>query len=203
MYYEILDFDSSNIKVLNDIETISGVIKIDGKDVIQDSSNYIKNIKERIITQDSDLNDVIISDILPRASETSFGAVKIDNQTITMDANGIISGTQNVNLSDYATKQYVDSTASGLDIKDSVKVATIANITLSGLLSIDGVTTISGDRILVLNQTDQTENGVYIASTSAWTRAYDFDKTIKTERIIFQNSIHSLVAPSKLTAYHH
>ena len=178
MYYEILDFDSSNIKVLNDIETISGVIKIDGKDVIQDSSNYIKNIKERIITQDSDLNDVIISDILPRASETSFGAVKIDNQTITMDANGIISGTQNVNLSDYATKQYVDSTASGLDIKDSVKVATIANITLSGLLSIDGVTTISGDRILVLNQTDQTENGVYIASTSAWTRAYDFDKTI-------------------------
>ena len=63
MYYNILDFDSSNIKVLNDIESISGIIKIDGKDVIQDSSNYIKNIKERIITQDSESNDVIISDI--------------------------------------------------------------------------------------------------------------------------------------------
>ena len=178
MYYNILDFDSSNIKVLNDIESISGIIKIDGKDVIQDSSNYIKNIKERIITQDSESNDVIISDILPRASDISFGAVKIDNNTITMDANGIISGTQNITLDDYATKQYVDSTASGLDFKDSVKAATIANITLSGLFLIDGVTTISGDRILVLNQTDNTENGVYIASTSAWTRASDFDKTI-------------------------
>jgi|SaaInlV_125m_DNA_1040241.scaffolds.fasta_scaffold02069_9 hypothetical protein len=176
MYYNILDFDSSNIKVLNDIESISGIIKIDGKDVIQDSSNYIKNIKERIITQDSESNDVIISDILPRASDISFGAVKIDNNTITMDANGIISGTQNITLDDYATKQYVDSTASGLDFKDSVKAATTEDKTpLAGLLSIEGIPIISGDRILVLNQTDKSQNGIYNANANAWSRASDFD----------------------------
>lgn len=54
-----------------------------------------------------------------------------------------------------------------------VRVATTANITLVGLQAIDGVTVAGGDRVLVKNQSDPTQNGIYIVSTGAWTRAPD------------------------------
>lgn len=76
---------------------------------------------------------------------------------------------------DAATKAYVDSVAQGLSTKTAVRVATTANITLSGLQTIDGVTLIAGDRVLVKNQTTQSQNGVYDASAGAWTRSSDSD----------------------------
>ena len=63
-------------------------------------------------------------------------------------------------------------------IKAPVRCATTANITLSGFQVTDGVTLASGDenlRVLVKDQTDTTENGIYDANTNAWTRAADFD----------------------------
>ncbi len=62
-----------------------------------------------------------------------------------------------------------------LGIKAPVRCATTANITLSGLQTIDGITVVADDRVLVKNQTDTSENGVYNASSSAWARALDFD----------------------------
>jgi len=78
---------------------------------------------------------------------------------------------------DAATKAYVDSIAQGLSVKTAVRVATTADITLSGIpLSIDGITTLAaGDRILVKNQTTTTENGVYDISAGAWSRSSDSD----------------------------
>jgi len=60
-------------------------------------------------------------------------------------------------------------------MKKPVLVATTTNITLSGLQSIDGVTVAEDDRVLVKDQSDDTENGVYAASTGAWARPKDFD----------------------------
>jgi len=57
-----------------------------------------------------------------------------------------------------------------------VKLATTANIPLSGNQIIDGVLTTTGDRILVKNQTTKTENGVYVASSGVWTRSGDADE---------------------------
>ena len=48
----------------------------------------------------------------------------------------------------FATKGYVDGVSQGLDIKDSVKVATTANITLSGTQTIDGVAVSADERVL-------------------------------------------------------
>lgn len=59
-------------------------------------------------------------------------------------------------------------------MKDSVRVATTANITLSGEQTIDGVST-SADRVLVKDQTAGSENGIYVSAASAWTRAKDFN----------------------------
>lgn len=74
-----------------------------------------------------------------------------------------------------ATKQYVDSVAQGLDVKQSVKVATTANITLSGAQTIDGISVVAGDRVLVKDQTTASANGIYVAAAGAWTRATDMD----------------------------
>lgn len=59
--------------------------------------------------------------------------------------------------------------------KAPCRVATDAQITLSGLQTIDGVALAEDDRVLVTAQTDASENGIYIASPNDWKRAADFD----------------------------
>ena len=59
--------------------------------------------------------------------------------------------------------------------KEAVRAATTANIALTGNVTLDGITTAAGDRILVKNQTTSTNNGIYVASATAWARATDFD----------------------------
>ena len=80
-----------------------------------------------------------------------------------------------VSAQDAATKAYVDSTAQGLDAKASVRAATTANITLSGAQTIDGVSVVAGDRVLVKNQSTAANNGIYVAASGAWTRAEDLN----------------------------
>ena len=63
-----------------------------------------------------------------------------------------------------------------LDSKASCRVATTANLAaLSGLLTIDGVVLVAGDRVLVKNQTTPSQNGIYVVAAGAWTRATDAD----------------------------
>lgn len=79
------------------------------------------------------------------------------------------------NANDAVRKAYVDAVQTGLKPKGNVAVATTANITLSGLQTIDTYSVADGDRVLVKDQTNQTENGIYVASTGAWTRSPDQD----------------------------
>lgn len=65
-----------------------------------------------------------------------------------------------------------------LGAKAPCRVCTTANIDLEGLQTINGIVVEENDRVLVRLQTDQTENGIYIASTSAWQRAVDFDDSL-------------------------
>ncbi len=64
---------------------------------------------------------------------------------------------------------------SAADWKSSVRAATTANITLSGAQTIDGVSVIAGDRVLVKNQSTGSQNGIYVAAAGAWSRATDCD----------------------------
>jgi hypothetical protein len=72
-------------------------------------------------------------------------------------------------------KAYVDSVATGLDVKSAALVSTTTNITLSGLTTVDGITLTTGDRILVKDQINGALNGIYSASTGTWGRTSDYD----------------------------
>jgi hypothetical protein len=82
-----------------------------------------------------------------------------------------------------ATREWVDSRIleelSKLDIKQSVRAATTANISLVGLQVVDGVSINAGDRVLVKNQTAAKDNGPYVAAVGAWVRAKDADNNTK------------------------
>jgi len=80
-----------------------------------------------------------------------------------------------VSGNDVVNKTYLDFYAAGISWKQPVRCGTTANITLSGLQTIDGVTVVAGDRVLVKNQTTTSQNGIYLASATAWSRAPDAD----------------------------
>jgi hypothetical protein len=111
-----------------------------------------------------DITPLVSGNFLPLSGGTMTGSLILDGDPIL--------------AFEAATKQYVDALASGLHPKQAVRVATTgSNITLSGLLTIDGVTLSPLDRVLVKDQTNPVNNGIYVASAGAWTRASDFDGT--------------------------
>lgn len=114
------------------------------------------------------------SAIVIRGDSITFqdGPVSLSNLLITNLADP-------VSAQDAANKRWVEQlVAQGTHVVAAVRAGSTGNITtLSGLLTIDGITLVAGDRVLVKNQTTVTQNGVYIAATGAWTKvANDSDQ---------------------------
>ena len=94
---------------------------------------------------------------------------------VDINSNRLTNVADPVSAQDVATKAYTDALKTGLDVKDSVKVATTANITLSGTQTIDGVAVSADERVLVKDQSTGSENGIYDCKAGAWARSSDFD----------------------------
>jgi len=146
-------------------------------------------------THDNSAHSTInLSALAVPTADVSFATYKITNL-----------GTPTVST-DAATKQYVDDVAQGLHIHASVVAATTANLTAtydngtSGVgatltnsgsqaaLSLDGVTLSASDRVLVKNQSTQSQNGIYTVTNTGsgstnWvlTRATDFDTSTEID----------------------
>lgn len=125
-----------------------------------------------------------LSSVGAATADVSFGGFKITNvATPTAD-------------SDVAIKSYVDAARSGLDVKQSVHAASTANVTVTynatagtstrGQITaapntLDGVTLVANDRLLLKNQTTGAQNGIWVVTTlgtganGVWDRATDFD----------------------------
>ena len=111
---------------------------------------------------------------------TLDGLAVSGSQTVTMGSNRITNVADPSQAQDAATKSYVDAVKTGLDVKDSVRVATTAAGTLATSFAngstVDGVTLATGDRILLKNQATASANGIYtVAASGAPTRATDYD----------------------------
>jgi hypothetical protein len=157
----IADVSDTEIGYLNGV-TSAIQTQLDNKQaVVADVSNteigYLNGVTSAIQTQ--------LDAKAPLASPTFTGTVTVPAPT---------------NSTDAATKAYVDAVTEGLHIHEAVVAATTANVTLSSALEngdvLDGITLATGNRILVKNQTTQSENGIYVVAASGQpTRATDFD----------------------------
>lgn len=144
-------------------------------------TGYVKANGSSVMTASATIPNTDITG-LGTMSVQNASAVAITGGTATLTSVALTSGTV-VNAPvagiDIANKDYVDSVAQGLDIKASAEYATTGNITLSGLGTQAGgdwpTALTAGMRILVKNQTNAANNGIYAASSSGWTRTPDAD----------------------------
>jgi hypothetical protein len=158
-------------------------------------------------TDISGLTSLVVDDITINGQSITTTS---DNRDIALSPHG--SGTVTVpsgykdragfGTTSLATKEYVDSVSQGLDVKNSVRLATTVELTnedvspptydngtsgvgatltfVSTITNIDGVSVQNGDRILIKNQTDQATNGIYVrTSGTVYTRADDADSSIQ------------------------
>jgi hypothetical protein len=103
-------------------------------------------------------------------SEFKLSAVGTPDAAVSLNSQKITNLATPTDATDAANKGYVDAAVVGIDWKASVRAATTAAVTLATGLengdSLDGVTLATGNRVLVKNQADATENGIYVVKAS-------------------------------------
>lgn len=179
----------SNIIALTATEARTILNVEDGADVTD-----AVNVAAAGAVMEADTSTALMSFVLDEDNMASNSATKLATQqsikayadTKLALGGGTLTGALTLNADPSsalhaATKQYVDARAAGLDPKESVDCATTANITLSGEQTIDGVLT-STSRVLVKNQTDATQNGIYVSASGAWARSSDMDTTAEASK---------------------
>ena len=116
-----------------------------------------------------------ISDLATVVKAYTLDSFAAPATAVPFNAKNITGLADPVNPQDGATKNYVDtnlqSAVAGIASKDPVRAVATANVaSLSAPQSVDGVSLLAGDRVLLTAQTTATQNGPYIVNAGAWTR---------------------------------
>ncbi len=83
-------------------------------------------------------------------------------------------GTEPTAENDATTKLYVDNAIIGLHFKAACNALADSSVILSGEQTIDGVALVAGNRVLLTNQTNGVQNGIWVVAIGAWSRPIDF-----------------------------
>jgi phage-related tail fiber protein len=126
-----------------------------------------------------------ISDFDTQVRTSRLDQMAAPSASVSLNSQKITNLATPTDATDAASKAYVDATRQGLDVKESVRVATTANITLSGTQTIDGVAAIAADRVLVKNQSTASENGIYAVAAGSWARSDDANTSAEVTAGLF------------------
>jgi hypothetical protein len=176
--------ENSSVTINTNSLSLGGSLTLDTDDISEGTNKYFSDE----LAQDAVGNNV--GNGLDYDDNT--GAISVDPSEFALNAVGAPTGAVSMatykitglgtptDAADAATKGYVDSVAEGLHIHESVVAATTTNVNLANALEngdiLDGVTLATTNRILVKNQTTQSENGIYVVQASGQpSRAADFD----------------------------
>jgi hypothetical protein len=159
-------YEAADTALASDISNVASDLASAETQLGTDISNAIQTSKDYTNT----VQTALASDISNVASDFAAADTALE-ASLTSD----FQAADNVVLS--TLRSEIAAAAEGLDVKESVRVATTENITLSGLQTVDGVSLAAGDRVLVKDQTAQATNGIYVVvDGGAWTRSTDADE---------------------------
>jgi hypothetical protein len=168
---QALHFSTGNTNRLT-IENDGSILLTNVMDgVLHIQSNVITS--SLIMTSDIALLQIENNQLKTASSNNNFNNVVIRDEFGNFSTTMIhLSGTV-TNATDAATKQYVD-THFGFLVHDPADVVSIANAILFGLYIIQGVQLTTNNRVLLVNQLDSIENGIWLANAGNWSRPSDF-----------------------------
>lgn len=138
----------------------SGTAAIDFTDLANSTGNLTAS---RISDFDTQVRTSRLDQMAAPTADVAFGGRKIT---------GLADGTAGT---DAATFGQLMGVANNQTFKAAVRVASTANLTLSGTQTIDGVSVVAGDRVLAKDQTTASTNGIYTVAAGAWSRSADAD----------------------------
>lgn len=126
------------------------------------------------------LDHTYISDFDTQVRTSRLDQMAAPTASVSLGSQKITNLLDPTSAQDAATKNYVDAMAQGIDFKASVRVIATTQASLTSAYangqSVDGVTLVTGDRILLGGQTTASDNGIYTVNASgAPTRATDAD----------------------------
>ena len=165
-----ITYNSSTGEITANTSTMATVSYVDGE--IVDLTTYVdQEISDsaNTVTAAYIAADSTLSNTLTTAYQGADSALEASLTQDFQDADNTVIDT---------LRGEIAAASQGLDIKNSVRAATTANITLTGAQTIDGVSIVAGDRVLVKNQTNAALNGIYVAAEGSgaageWLRADD------------------------------
>ena len=156
-------------KLPRDLDSLEGVTAA----FLRDRANHTGQQPSTTI---SDFHAAVIASRLDEFAAPT-GPVSMGGQKLTNVGPAAAAGDA-VNKSQLdAVAAVANAAASGIAVKNAVRAVAKTNITLSGLLTVDGVALAASDRVLVAGQTTAANNGIYVAASGAWVRATDADQT--------------------------